>query len=59
MKTSPAPPPLLLWGRPGRAIGFAESPEERENYLKEVARWEKLWMNLLFKIKIRGRFIRR
>lgn len=31
----------IAWGRPGRAINFAESPEERENYLKEVARWEK------------------
>ena len=31
----------IAWGRPGRAIGFAESPEERENYLKEVARWDK------------------
>ena len=50
----------IAWGRPGRAIGFAESPEERENYLKEVARWEKtLDEPFYLKIKIRGRFIRR
>lgn len=30
----------IAWGRPGRAINFAENQQEREDYLKEVARWE-------------------
>lgn len=32
----------LAWGRPGRAVELAASPEMRENYLSEVERFKKM-----------------